>query len=95
MYPIRFQCSVFSALFSWTHILDTGCKLNLHKRFRKSPGHPLNVLCAFNSALCPGRTPYAMLFFIMSVTWLSALVTLLKIYQVTLLKIYMERWPSG
>ena len=28
--------------------LDTGRKLNVHKTFRRSPGHLLNVLCTFN-----------------------------------------------
>ena len=28
--------------------LDTGRKLNVHKTFRRRPGHLLNVLCTFN-----------------------------------------------
>ena len=28
--------------------VDTGRKLNVHKRFRKRPGRLLNVLCTFN-----------------------------------------------
>ena len=28
--------------------VNTGCKLNLHKRFRRRQGRLLNVLCAFN-----------------------------------------------
>ena len=31
--------------------VDTGRKLNVHKTFRRRPGHLLNVLCTFN--LCP------------------------------------------
>ena len=29
-------------------LIDTGRKLNVHKTFRRRPGHPLNVLCTFN-----------------------------------------------
>ena len=28
--------------------VDTGCKLNVHKTFRRRPGRLLNVLCTFN-----------------------------------------------
>ena len=28
--------------------VDTGRKLNVHKTFRRRPGHLLNVLCTFN-----------------------------------------------
>ena len=28
-------------------LLDTGCKLNVHKTFRRHPGRPLNVLSQF------------------------------------------------
>ena len=31
-----------------THLIDTGCKLNVHKMFRRCPGLLLNVLCTFN-----------------------------------------------
>ena len=37
--------------------VDKGRKLNVHKTFRRRPGHPerlLNVLCTFN--LCPLST---------------------------------------
>ena len=36
--------SVIKQLFP----VDTGRKLNVHKTFRRRPGHLLNVLCAFN-----------------------------------------------
>ena len=32
----------------WYEPVDTGCKLNVHKMFRKRPGGLLNVLCTFN-----------------------------------------------
>ena len=28
--------------------LGTGCKLNIHKTFKRRPGRLLNVLCTFN-----------------------------------------------
>ena len=28
--------------------VNTGRKLNVHKTFRRHPGHPLNVLCTFS-----------------------------------------------
>ena len=28
--------------------IDTGRKINLHKTFRRRPGHLLNVLCTFS-----------------------------------------------
>ena len=31
-----------------SHPVDTGCKLNVHKTFRRRPGRLLNVLCTFN-----------------------------------------------
>ena len=31
------------------HPVDTECKLNVHKTFRRRPGRLLNVLCTFNS----------------------------------------------
>ena len=33
-------------LFIWTCPLDTWRTLNVHKTFRKRPGHLLNVLCS-------------------------------------------------
>ena len=30
------------------YLVDTGRKFNVHKTFRRRPGHLLNVLCAFN-----------------------------------------------
>ena len=33
---------------SQKYLVDTGCKLNVHKTFRRRPGRLLNVLCAFN-----------------------------------------------
>ena len=36
--------------------VDTGRKLNIHKTFRKRPGHLLNVLCKFS--LRPVSTGY-------------------------------------
>ena len=39
--------------------VDTGCKLNVHKTFRRRPGRLLHVLCTFN--LCPVSTGLATL----------------------------------
>ena len=34
--------------YAFTDPLDTGRKLNVHKTFRRRPGHLLNVFCMFN-----------------------------------------------
>ena len=31
-----------------TNLVDTGCKLNVHKTFKRRPGRLLNVSCTFN-----------------------------------------------
>ena len=50
-----FHCAFFSKMRNQTRFLDlwwdpvdTGCKLNVHRTFRRRPGRPLNVLCTFN-----------------------------------------------
>ena len=35
-------------MFSNRDSLDTGCKFNVHKTFRRRHGGPLNVVCTFN-----------------------------------------------
>ena len=35
-------------MFSNRDSLDTGCKLNVHKTFRRRHGGLLNVVCTFN-----------------------------------------------
>ena len=47
---IRCLKSVIHQLYSKNHWfpVDTGCKLNVHKTFRRRPGRLLNVLCIFN-----------------------------------------------
>ena len=37
--------------------VDTGCKLNVHKAFRRRPGRLLNVLCTFNLRPVPTGKP--------------------------------------
>ena len=34
--------------FIWHLRVDTECKLNVHKTFRRCPGRLLNILCTFN-----------------------------------------------
>ena len=53
MYRIKSSRSIpFIISFTPTWIItvpvDTGRKLNVHKTFRRRPGHLLNVLCTFN-----------------------------------------------
>ena len=42
------KCLVGIENDQWYEPVDTGCKLNVHKTFRKRPGGLLNVLCTFN-----------------------------------------------
>ena len=53
---------LLSAMFNFIAIalVDTGCKLNVHKRFRRRPGRLLNVSYTFN--LCPVSTGAFILF---------------------------------
>ena len=59
-----FACSLFGKKYlfmfikiwlflcmAWSIPVDTGRKLNVHKTFRRRPGHILNVLCTFNLLL--------------------------------------------
>ena len=52
------KCNIFRGLlfmfkgsFIYYYPLDLGRKLNVHKTFRRQPGHLLNVLCMFNLRL--------------------------------------------
>ena len=41
-------CVISNQSTSKNHPVDTGRKLNVHKTFRRRPGHLLNVLCTLN-----------------------------------------------
>ena len=49
-FAIVFSAKIFDGKFlnEGSFPVDTGCKLNVHKTFRRRPGHLLNVLCTFN-----------------------------------------------
>ena len=55
-YHVTYAFQSKSTLYSCPNVnpKETGCKLNIHKTFRRRPGHLLNVLCTFN--LCPVST---------------------------------------
>ena len=46
---LQLKLSIKRFIFvDFTCPIDTGCKLDVHKTFRRRPGRPLNVLCTFN-----------------------------------------------
>ena len=49
----KFQKSVLmkNTFVQFWNPVDTGCKLNVHRTFRRRPGRLLNVLCTFNLRL--------------------------------------------
>ena len=49
-----FQLKSSSSLLHISFPVDTECKLNVRKMFRRRPGRHLNVLCTFN--FCPVST---------------------------------------
>ena len=51
---ILLQLKSSSSLIYISFPVDTGCKLNVRKMFRRRPGRHLNVLCTFN--FCPVST---------------------------------------
>ena len=44
----RIKSSQYASVLKISTPIDTVCKLNGHKMFRRRPGRFLNVLCAFN-----------------------------------------------
>ena len=47
MYILSLLLKLLSGILQ-NNPVDTGCKLNVHKTFRRRPGRLLNVLCMFN-----------------------------------------------
>ena len=51
IHNIWYLLLIISNIWMTDYLLDTRHKLNVHKTFRRRPGHLLNVLCTFNLCL--------------------------------------------